>query len=47
VRGQGVKIQHFAAVFSRLPDRPARAVLLFLYLTRSGGGMTIREIPLS
>ena len=46
VRGQGIKIQHFAAAFSRLPDHPERTVLLFLYLTRTGEGMEVREIPL-
>lgn len=46
-RGQGTKIQHFAAVFSRLPGYPSRTVLLFLYLTRAGEGLTVREIALS
>lgn len=43
-RGRGTKVQHFAAVFRRLPGLGGRTVLLFLYLTRAGGGMEVREI---
>lgn len=46
-KGEGVKIQHLAAAFSRLPDHPGRTVLLFFYLTRTGEGLEIQEIPLS
>ncbi|MEJ2698181.1 MAG: radical SAM protein [Desulfuromonadales bacterium] len=46
VRGQGVKVQHFAARFERLPETGAGAVILFLYLTRTGAGMEVREVPL-
>ncbi len=46
VRGEGVKIQHFAALFSRLPGLGGRTPLLFLYLTRPGRGLEVRTIPL-
>lgn len=44
LKGCGVKLQYFAAPFCNLPDRDGRKVLLFLYLTRSGSGMEVREI---
>ena len=43
VRGQGVKLQHFAAAFRHLPGSGGRTVCLFLYRVRSGGGMTVEE----
>lgn len=46
IRGKGIKLQHFAAPFSRLPEHAGRTVLLFLYLTRSGKGLRIEEIAL-
>lgn len=46
LKGSGVKLQHFAAPFSHLPDQDGRTVLLFLYLTRSGDGMEVREVLL-
>lgn len=46
VKGQGIKIQHFAAVFERLPERSGREVLLFFYLTRTGEGMRVKEVRL-
>jgi anaerobic magnesium-protoporphyrin IX monomethyl ester cyclase len=46
VQGKGIKVQHFAAVFSRLPEYSGRTVLLFIYLIRAGEGMKVREIPL-
>jgi anaerobic magnesium-protoporphyrin IX monomethyl ester cyclase len=46
VRGKGIKLQHFAAVFCRLPGVEGRSVRLFLYLTETGKGMTVREIRL-
>jgi anaerobic magnesium-protoporphyrin IX monomethyl ester cyclase len=46
VRGKGIKLQHFAAAFHYLPGMEGRRVLLFLYLTETGKGMTIREIQL-
>jgi anaerobic magnesium-protoporphyrin IX monomethyl ester cyclase len=44
VRGKGIKLQHFAAAFRRLPGAGGRRVLLFLYLTETGRGMSVREI---
>ena len=44
IRGQGIKLQHFAAAFSHLPETAGRQVRLFLYLTRSGTGMEVREV---
>jgi anaerobic magnesium-protoporphyrin IX monomethyl ester cyclase len=46
IKGQGIKTQHFAAAFERLPGLSERTVLLFLYLTKSGEGMRVKEIPL-
>jgi len=43
VRGQGVKLQHFAAVFRHLPATDGRTVCLFLYRIRSGAGLTVEE----
>jgi anaerobic magnesium-protoporphyrin IX monomethyl ester cyclase len=43
IRGQGIKLQYFAAVFRHLPDTAGRTVCLFLYRTRSGAGMTVEE----
>jgi len=46
VRGMGIKVQHFAAVFDNLPEISRRAVILFLYLTKTGGGMEARRVVL-
>jgi anaerobic magnesium-protoporphyrin IX monomethyl ester cyclase len=43
VRGQGVKLQHFAAAFRQLPGSGGRTVCLFLYRVRSGAGMMVEE----
>jgi len=55
LRGQGVKLQHFAAAFHHLPEKglsPSKketvpltgpTVCLFLYRVRSGAGMTVEE----
>jgi anaerobic magnesium-protoporphyrin IX monomethyl ester cyclase len=43
LRGQGVKLQHFAAAFHHLPGTTGRTVCLFLYRIRSGSGMTVEE----
>ncbi|MDT8440721.1 MAG: DUF4080 domain-containing protein [Desulfuromonadales bacterium] len=43
IRGAGIKLQHFAAVFHHLPDHPERTVRLFCYLTETGRGMTVEE----
>ncbi len=45
IRGKNVKLQHFSSAFNHL-DGDHRRVHLFLYLTRSGEGMTIKEIVL-
>jgi anaerobic magnesium-protoporphyrin IX monomethyl ester cyclase len=42
VRGQGVKVQHFAAIFQQLPQ-PGRRLGIFFYLTTTGQGMEVRE----
>lgn len=47
IKGQGIKLQHLACVFSRLPGREnRRTILLFVYLTRPGHPMQVREIEL-
>jgi anaerobic magnesium-protoporphyrin IX monomethyl ester cyclase len=46
IKGRGIKLQHLAAAFSHLPGQEARCVRLFLYLTRPGTSMQVREIPL-
>ncbi len=46
IKGQGVKLQHFAAVFDHEGGAPGRTVLLFLYLTETGEGMRVKEILL-
>ncbi|MEJ2519479.1 MAG: DUF4080 domain-containing protein [Desulfuromonadales bacterium] len=43
IRGQGIKLQYFAAHFAGLPDAAEPAVHLFLYLTRTGKKMQIEE----
>ena len=47
LRGQGVKVQHFAARFELLPGTGEGTVILFLYLTRTGEGMEVREIRIN
>lgn len=46
LKGLPVKIQYFSAAFTRLPNLRKRTVLLFLYLTQAGKGMTVREFRL-
>jgi anaerobic magnesium-protoporphyrin IX monomethyl ester cyclase len=46
VRGKGVKLQYFAAIFSRLPEFRPRTLVLFIYRTRTGAGRTVEEIRL-
>lgn len=46
IRKQGGKLQHFAAIFHQLPGFSGRTVLLFLYLTRSGERMQVRDIKI-
>ena len=38
VKGKGVKLQYFAAIFTALAEIEARTLLLFLYRTKSGAG---------
>ncbi len=43
LHGQGIKLQHFAAAFRRLPNTTGRTVCLFLYRIRSGEGLAVEE----
>jgi anaerobic magnesium-protoporphyrin IX monomethyl ester cyclase len=43
IKGQGIKLQYFAAVFSVLHSPERRAVYLFLYLTQTGKKMQVEE----
>ena len=43
IRGQGIKLQYFAAAFNTLPHREQRLVVLFCYLNRSGAKMRVEE----
>jgi anaerobic magnesium-protoporphyrin IX monomethyl ester cyclase len=43
IRGEGVKLQYFAAVFSTLHNAGQRTACLFLYLTQSGKKMQVEE----
>ncbi len=43
IRGQGVKLQYFTAVFHHLDDTGKRDVRLFCYLTGSGRKMLVEE----
>ncbi|MEZ4598212.1 MAG: DUF4080 domain-containing protein [Syntrophotaleaceae bacterium] len=45
LKGRGVKFQHFAAVFSHLPQFRKRQVILFVYLTRPGHPLRVRQLP--
>lgn len=47
IKGRGIKLQHLACVFSRLPGRQnRRTILLYLYLTGPGTTMQVREIEI-
>jgi anaerobic magnesium-protoporphyrin IX monomethyl ester cyclase len=46
IKGQGIKLQHFAARFRHLPDRPGPTLLLFLYYTQTDRGLRVEEIPI-
>ncbi|ABA87754.2 radical SAM domain iron-sulfur cluster-binding oxidoreductase with cobalamin-binding-like domain [Syntrophotalea carbinolica DSM 2380] len=47
IKGQGIKLQHLACVFSQLPHRQnQRTILLFVYLTRPGAAMQVHQIEL-
>jgi anaerobic magnesium-protoporphyrin IX monomethyl ester cyclase len=43
LRGQGGKLQHFAAVFHSLPRMEGRTISLFLYKSARGQGLTVSE----
>jgi anaerobic magnesium-protoporphyrin IX monomethyl ester cyclase len=43
IKGQGIKLQYFAAVFSTLHNAMERSVYLFLYLTQTGKKMQVEE----
>ena len=47
IRGQRIKLQHFAAVFHSLPGSTGRTACLFLYRIQSGQGMSVevRRFP--
>ncbi len=44
VKGRGIKLQFFAAVFRHLSQNEGRTVALFLYLTRTGRAMEVRTV---
>jgi anaerobic magnesium-protoporphyrin IX monomethyl ester cyclase len=46
LRGRGIKVQHFAAAFGHLPEFSGRRVILFVYFTRPGRPMQVRQFPL-
>ena len=43
IRGEGIKVQYFAAVFSNLDSTQKRTPCLFFYLTQSGKEMRVEE----
>ena len=43
IKGQGIKLQYFAAVFSTLHNSAQRTIYLFLYLTQTGKKMQVEE----
>ena len=43
IRGQGIKLQYFAARFQNLPDISRPEIILFFYLTQTGHGMQVEE----
>ncbi len=43
IRGKGIKLQYFAAVFTTIHSSAPRTVHLFLYLTQTGAGMQVEE----
>jgi anaerobic magnesium-protoporphyrin IX monomethyl ester cyclase len=46
VKGRGIKVQHMAAAFSHLPESSGHRVILFVYLTRPGRALQVRQFPL-
>jgi anaerobic magnesium-protoporphyrin IX monomethyl ester cyclase len=47
VKGQNIKVQYFVAAFKRLPGLTCRTILLFLYLTKTGEAMQVKELELN
>lgn len=47
IKGQGIKLQHFAARFRHLPELTGPTLLLFLYYTETGRGLRVEEYPLT
>jgi radical SAM superfamily enzyme YgiQ (UPF0313 family) len=47
IQGKGIKLQHFAAAFHHLSETKGRQVRIFLYLTRTGKGLEVRETVLA
>ena len=45
IKGQGIKLQYFAVVFSAIHDLQQRTIYLFLYLTQTGKKMQVEEYP--
>lgn len=45
IKGQGIKLQHFAARFRHLPDHPRPTLMLFLYYTETGRGLRVEDYP--
>jgi len=43
IKGQGIKLQYFATIFSALPNSGQRTAYLFLYLTQTGKNMQVEE----
>jgi anaerobic magnesium-protoporphyrin IX monomethyl ester cyclase len=43
VKGQGIKLQYFATIFTTLQSSKQRTVALFLYLTQTGKKMQVEE----
>ena len=47
IKGQGIKLQYFAAIFTTLQQAEQRSVALFLYLTQTGKKMQVEECRFS
>jgi anaerobic magnesium-protoporphyrin IX monomethyl ester cyclase len=46
LKGRGIKVQHLAALFHHQPQLPEGSLVLFVYLTRPGHPMQIRQLVL-
>ena len=47
IKGQGIKLQYFATIFTTMHSPPQRTVYLFYYLTETGQKMRIEEYSIS